>query len=52
VSHLLTPGKFNTWMRPAATVMFLAYVLALALGRPVPAAAVTGRTDAGRASPP
>jgi hypothetical protein len=26
VSHLLTPGGFNSWMRPAVTLAFLAYV--------------------------
>jgi hypothetical protein len=31
VSHLLTPGGFNSWMRPAVTTVFLAYVAALLL---------------------
>jgi hypothetical protein len=36
VSHLLTPGKYNPWMRPAVTLVFLAYVGALVLRRPSP----------------
>jgi alpha-1,2-mannosyltransferase len=31
VSHLLTPGKYNPWMRPAVTLVFLAYVVGLVL---------------------
>ena len=33
VSHLLTPGKYNPWMRPAVTLVFLAYVVTLVLRR-------------------
>ncbi len=41
VSHLLTPGKFNNWMRPGATLLVLGYLAALVL-RP---AAGAGRLD-------
>jgi hypothetical protein len=34
VSHLLTPGKYNPWMRPAVTLVFLAYVAGLLVRAP------------------
>jgi len=37
VSHLLTPGKWNTWMRPAVTLVFLAWLVRRVLqARPAP----------------
>jgi hypothetical protein len=48
VSHLLTPGKWNTWMRPAVTLVFLGWLVPqLVLGRP-PAPADPGPREAAR----
>jgi hypothetical protein len=49
VSHLLTPGKYNPWLRPAVTLVFLAYVVGLILGStPSRDTSRTGRAETSR----
>jgi hypothetical protein len=43
VSHLLSPGGFNPWMRPAVTVVFLAYLAGLLLRARTPPPLVAPR---------
>jgi hypothetical protein len=49
VSHLLTPGKYNPWLRPAVTLVFLGYVVGLILGStPSRDTSRTGRAETSR----